>query len=157
MSSVTGPPTADVAVDAMGGDHAPHFPVEAAVRAARAGTRVVLVGERSAIERQLARVGGGPTDRIRVEHASEVIAMDEKPSRAVRTRRDASVCVAARLVASGHARAMVSAGNSGATMAAALLAVGRIPGVQRPALSAVLSRSAPPTFLCPRRARARCP
>ena len=100
MSSVPGDASpdadVDVAVDAMGGDHAPHHPIKAAVRAARAGIRVALVGDRDTIERELAKRASAPPENLRVEHASEVIAMDEKPSRAVRTRPDASVCVAAR-------------------------------------------------------------
>ncbi len=138
MPSVSGLSTVDVAVDAMGGDHAPAVPVEAGVRAARRGIRVALVGDPVAIQPHLDRLKVRRLSTLRVQPATETIAMDEKPSRAVRTKRDASVCVAARLVASGDARAMVSAGNSGAAMAAALLDIGRIAGVQRPAIAASL-------------------
>ena len=130
--------TVDVAVDAMGGDGGPAVPVEAGLLAAKRGIRIALVGDRAVLERELSKLSAKPPPTIRIDHADDVIGMDEKPSTAVRKKRQASVCVAARLVASGEARALVSAGNSGAVMGSALIDIGRIPGVQRPALAACM-------------------
>lgn len=138
MSNVSGLSIVDVAFDAMGGDGGPAFNVEAGLRAAKRGIRVALVGDQAIIEARLEALGGRTPNTLRVVHAPDSIAMDEKPSSAVRKKRDASICVAARLVASGDARSLLSAGNSGAVMASALFDIGRIPGVQRPAIGAVL-------------------
>jgi phosphate acyltransferase len=121
-----------VALDAMGGDHAPATTVAGALLARDDGVDVVLVGD---AERLRAEPGG--TD-LPVVHASEVVAMDEDPALALRSKRDASIRVAAALVADGSADALVSAGSTGATLAAGLLAIGRAPGVRRPAVAAVL-------------------
>jgi glycerol-3-phosphate acyltransferase PlsX len=127
-----------VAVDAMGGDHAPGEIVAGAVCAARElGAEVILVGptERLAAELRNAGAGGLP---VRVEEAPEVIEMAEAPAMALRKKRRASVVVAVDLVRRGEADAMVSAGNTGAAMAAGLLTLGRIEGIDRPAIAAVL-------------------
>ena len=147
MSTITGLSTVDVAVDAMGGDGAPDVPIDAAVRAVRRGIRVALVGDEATIDARLRRLGGRFSPALRIHHASETIGMEEKPSQAVRKKRDASVCVAARMVASGDARSMISAGNSGAVVASALIDIGRIPGVQRPALAACLPTRKQPTVI----------
>ena len=115
-----------IAVDAMGGDHAPEAIVEGAVQAHASGTPVVLVGRADAL---------GDEHGLPVIEASEVIAMDADGAKAVRTMKDASLPVAARAVRDGQASAMVSAGNTGATMASALLRMGRIKGVARPAIA----------------------
>lgn len=128
----------DVALDAMGGDHAPRVEVEAALRAARRGVRIVLVGDEPKLHAELHRQGGALPAGCTIHHAPEAIGMHEKPSQAVRKKRGASVRVAADLVKEGKARAMVSAGNSGAVMAAGLFSLGRVRGVQRPALAAPL-------------------
>lgn len=131
--------TARVAIDAMGGDRAPHDIVAGAVAAAEElGVEILLVGDRSAIEPRLADVSGPTRSRIEVVHASEVIAMGDEPAAAVRTKRDSSVVRCAELVRDGRADAMVGAGNTGATMAAALLRIGRIRGVARPAIAVPL-------------------
>lgn len=125
-----------VAVDAMGGDHAPRAEVEGAVVAARElGVRVLLVGQESVVRHELARHPhrGLP---VEVVHASEVITMHDSPSQAFRKKRDSSVHVAARLVRHGQAAGLVSAGNTGAVMATARFVLGTLPAVDRPALAA---------------------
>jgi glycerol-3-phosphate acyltransferase PlsX len=127
-----------VAVDAMGGDHAPREIVAGAVLAARElGVEVILAGppERVTAELRAHRAADLP---VRVEEAPEVIEMAEAPAMALRRKRRASVVVAVDLVRRGTADAMVSAGNTGAAMAAALLTLGRIEGIDRPAIAAVL-------------------
>ena len=120
-----------VAVDAMGGDHAPDDVVEGAVRAAaELGVRVLLVGDEARIAPHVPANATG----VDVVHASEVVEMDDQPG-VVRAKKDASIVRCARLVREGAADALVSAGNTGATMAAALLRIGRIKGVVRPAIA----------------------
>lgn len=120
--------TLPVAVDAMGGDDAPAAVVEGALEAVREGLDVVLVGRRDAI----AAAGG---ESLPIIEASEVIEMFEEPSRAVRTKRDSSIGRAVNAVRDGEASAVVSAGNTGAVAAAALLRLRRLPGVARPAIA----------------------
>ena len=126
-----------IAVDAMGGDRAPDEIVLGAVAAADAGADLVLVGDDASHHRSARRSG----IRTPVIHASEVIDMADDPTTAFREKKDASVCVAARLVASGDAQGFVSAGSTGAAMAAAALIVGRLPGVSRPALATLMPTS----------------
>lgn len=126
-----------IAVDAMGGDHAPRTEVEGGVLAARQyGVRVLMVGQKEVVSRELSRqkARGLPIDII---HASEVISMTDSAIRAVRKKRDSSIRVAAKLVAEGKADGMVSAGNTGAVMATLKLELGSLPGVDRPALASV--------------------
>jgi phosphate acyltransferase len=121
-------PSLPIALDAMGGDHAPAAIVEGAHRAvAELGVQVLLVGQPDALETTRGDLGVLP--------ASEVIAMDADPGSSVRTRKDSSLVRAAEAVRDGKASAMVSAGNTGATMASALLRMGRIKGVSRPAIA----------------------
>jgi phosphate acyltransferase len=124
-----------VAVDAMGGDHAPGAIVEGAVAAAREfGVPIALVGDREVVTRELARHNIKDLP-IRVHHASEVVQMDDSPVEALRRKRDSSIRVVFDLVKRGEASALVSAGNSGAMMAAAVLVLGNLPGVDRPAIA----------------------
>jgi phosphate acyltransferase len=126
----TRPASVTVAIDAMGGDRAPEAIVAGAVQAAATlDVGILLVGPAARL-RPL--VGGA--DGITILDASQVVAMDE-PASAVRTKRDASVVRCAEAVRDGSADAMVGAGNTGATMAAALLRFGRLPGVSRPAIA----------------------
>ncbi|HWL41676.1 MAG TPA: phosphate acyltransferase PlsX [Ilumatobacter sp.] len=120
-----------IAVDAMGGDHAPGAIVAGARAAAAAGTPVVLVGPPDLAD----RVDIGDLALIA---AGEVIEMDEDGGRAVRRKKDSTLVRAAEAVRDGHASAMVSAGNTGATMASALLRMGRIKGVNRPAIATII-------------------
>jgi phosphate acyltransferase len=117
-----------IAVDAMGGDRSPGEIVEGAKQAAAAGIPIVLVGPRDLA----GRVDIGDLPLI---VASEVIAMDEDPAGGVRRKKDSTLVRAAEAVRDGKASAMMSAGNTGATMASALLRMGRIKGVNRPAIA----------------------
>jgi glycerol-3-phosphate acyltransferase PlsX len=125
--------TCTVAIDAMGGDRAPGEIVSGALAAVAAlGVRVLLVGRAEDITAHLPE--GVPPDGVEVLDARELIAMDE-PATAVRTRKDSSIVRCAQAVRDGAADAMVGAGNTGATMAAALLRMGRVKGVARPAIA----------------------
>lgn len=135
-----------IVVDAMGGDHAPGVVVEGSVMAAREfGVEIILVGREADIQRELAR---HKTDglSISVVHASEVVEMDEHVN-AVRAKRDNSMSVGMRLLKDGKADAFMSAGNSGAVMAAALFGVGRIRGIDRPALASIFPASRTPAII----------
>jgi len=125
-----------VAVDAMGGDNAPGEIIAGALLARQQlGVEIVLVGDERRIR---GHVPAGAMDSgVRIYHCSEVIAMDENPS-AIRTKRDASIVVAANLVKNGEADAIVSAGSTAAAMAVATLKLGRITGIDRPAIAALL-------------------
>lgn len=126
-----------VALDAMGGDHAPEAIVAGALLAVRElDIEVALVGRREVVEAELARDGTTPGG-IQVVHAGEAVAMDEHPAQAVRAKRDASINVAMGMVKDGRAGACVSAGNTGAVMASALMTLGRVPGIERPALGTI--------------------
>src|SRR5579862_5973575 len=125
-----------IAVDAMGGDHAPKSEVEGAVRAARSlGVRVILVGKQDVLRKELAQHQDAAGLPIEIQHASEYITMEDSAAKAVRTKRDSSIRVAARLVRDGIAQGVVSAGNTGAVMATAKMVQGMLPGVDRPALA----------------------
>jgi glycerol-3-phosphate acyltransferase PlsX len=127
-----------IAVDAMGGDYGPKVVVEGAVAGARDfGATVVLVGDRAAIEPELARLRA-ETLPVEIHHASQVVGMGESPAQALRRKRDSSMRVAIQLVKDGEAAAFVSAGNTGAAMALAMFVIGVLPGIDRPALAAVL-------------------
>ena len=126
-----------IALDAMGGDQAPAEIVAGALLArAELGIQVALVGPKDVIEAELVRQGESAT-RFEIMNATEAIAMDEHPAQAVRTKRDASINVAMSMVKRGVAGAFVSAGNTGAVMASALMTLGRIQGIERPALGTV--------------------
>jgi len=123
-----------IALDAMGGDHAPAEVVAGALLARRElGVDAALVGDSKIIEAELAR-HGETAPRMKIVHASEAIGMDEHPAMSVRTKKDASINVAMDMVKTGAADAFVSAGNTGAIMASALMTLGRIRGIERPAL-----------------------
>ncbi|RLC28122.1 MAG: phosphate acyltransferase PlsX [Deltaproteobacteria bacterium] len=136
----------NVAVDAMGGDHAPDEVVAGAVEAAsRDGIPVILVGDRERIARSLGSVS--PVDGVTIHHCAESIGMGESPLKAVRKKKDASIRVAFQLVREGRADAVVSAGNSGATLAAGVLTLGCLPGVERPAIAGVFPGKKGPVVL----------
>lgn len=124
-----------IAVDAMGGDNMPAAAVSGAMSAAQSGIPVTLVGDQQVLANEVAKQGGTLSERLTILHAADVIAMDENATD-VRRRREASVMVAMEHVKAGNASAAVSFGHSGATMAAALLRLGRLPGVERPAILA---------------------
>jgi glycerol-3-phosphate acyltransferase PlsX len=122
----------------MGGDHGPAVVVEGAATAVREfDASVILVGDRDAIEREIARLDVGKLD-IEIRHASQVVGMAETPSVALRRKRDSSLRIAAELVRDGNASAFISAGNTGAAMAIAMFVIGVLRGIDRPAIAAVL-------------------
>ncbi len=129
---------APVAVDAMGGDHAPGAIVQGAIDAARKGFPVTLVGPEGVVRDELARRHAGKSLPIEVKHATEVIDFHDHPGQAMRRKKDNSIRVCFDLVAEGTACGMVSAGNSGAVMAGAIFVLGRPKGVERPAIVTVL-------------------
>jgi len=122
----------------MGGDHGPAVVVEGAVAASREfGASVILVGDKAAVEREVLRLDAHALD-VQIRHSSQVVGMAESPSHALRRKRDSSLRVAAELVKEGTAGAFVSAGNTGAAMAISMFVIGVLPGVDRPAIAAVL-------------------
>jgi glycerol-3-phosphate acyltransferase PlsX len=126
-----------IALDAMGGEHAPHATVEGAVMAARShGARVILVGDEERIYSELEKHDTSGLS-LSVYHAPYVVGMHESPSLAVRQNRDSSIKVALGLVKEGEADAVVSAGNSGAAMAFAMFILKKLEGVERPAIATV--------------------
>jgi phosphate acyltransferase len=128
-----------IAVDAMGGDHAPKAEVEGAIRAARElNVRVILVGIEDVVRQELARHSGVADLPIEVHHASEFITMEDSAAKAVRTKKDSSIRIASRLVRDGLAHGVISAGNTGAVMATVKMVLGMIRGVDRPALASAL-------------------
>ena len=124
-----------IAVDAMGGDHAPGAVVEGARLAVEEyGASVLLVGDQESLRRELDRVGGQESALLTIRHASETIDMGESPIAALRGKPDSSLRVAIEAVKAGEAGAVVSAGNSGAMLALAVMILGTLKGVDRPAI-----------------------
>ncbi|MEX0864977.1 MAG: phosphate acyltransferase PlsX [Acidimicrobiia bacterium] len=134
---------ARIALDAMGGDFAPSETVAGAVDATRRGVDVVLVGRRDLLAPELESHQAD----IPIVEAGEVIGMGDDPARALRERPGASISVAARLVAEGSASGLVSAGSTGAAMAAAAIIIGRIRGVIRPAIASIFPTHGTPTLV----------
>ncbi len=129
-----------VAVDAMGGDHGPAVTVPASLQflESTSDTRVILVGRPDAIDKALLRVSAALRERVVVQPASEVVAMDDPPADALRRKKDSSMRVAINLVKDGTAQACVSAGNTGALMAIAKFVLKTLPGIDRPAIASQL-------------------
>ncbi len=142
-----------IAVDAIGGDNAPAAVLEGitAALAADPHMRVILVGPSDVVQ-----TFSSSHDRVEGQDASEKIEMGEHPAQAVRAKTDSSIVVGCRLVRDGRAQAFFSAGNSGATMAAATLVMGRIKGVSRPAIAAVIPTVGSPLVLLDMGANADC-
>ena len=132
-----------IALDAMGGDRAPAEVVAGAVDAATEGVETILVGDEPRLKFELAGFGAD----LPIVHAGDVIAMDDDPARGIREKPDSSINVAARLVRDGVAGALVSAGSTGAAMAAAAIVIGRSPGVQRPTIASVFPTPGSPTLV----------
>jgi len=136
-----------IAVDAMGGDYAPSVVVEGVVWAARElDMPLILVGDKTRIEDELAKHEwkGLP---ISVKHASQVVGMDESPGQAMRRKKDSSIKVCFDLVKSGEAVAVVSAGNSGAAMAAGIFVLRNLKGVDRPAIAVIMPTKKDPVVV----------
>ncbi len=125
-----------IAIDAMGGDHAPKAVVEGALAAAKEwpDTSIILVGPEDTIRSLLPEM----PSNLSIRHASEVVEAEDEPVKAVRRKKDSSMVVAGRLVKENEADAMISAGNTGALMATGLLVVGRMEGIERPALAPMI-------------------
>jgi phosphate acyltransferase len=146
-----------VAVDAMGGDHAPRPIVDGAVAALRhVSGGIRLIGPRDAIAGELARHAVVEEPLLAIVDALEVVAMDESPAQALRRKPGASIRVAIREVAEGRAAAVFSAGNTGATVMAACTGLGLIPGVDRPALATTIPTKGAPAVLLDAGANAEC-
>jgi len=128
-----------IALDAMGGDYAPSTTVEGALEAVNewGDLSVILVGNETELAQGLKKRNYPPSS-ISIRHASQIVEMDESPAMALRQKKDSSIRVAMELVRMGDADAMVSAGNSGAVMATALFVLGKLDGVERPAIAATM-------------------
>ncbi len=136
-----------IAVDVMGGDYGPPVCVPGAVDAARAGNfKILLAGRSDPISAELAKLDLTGVE-VEVVHAEQVAEMDEKPSDILRRKKDASIQVACRLVKEGRADGIVSPGHSGATVACGMFIMGRIPGVERPALASIMPTEKSPMVL----------
>jgi len=141
-----------IALDAMGGDRGAEMLIQGAVAAVEEyrDIDVILVGPEDLLQEKLAKVTqkrGRYADRLSIQHASEVIGMDESPVDGVRKKKDASVMVGFELVKSGSADAVVSAGNSGATLAAGIRKLGRLEGVSRPGIASFFPTLKKPVML----------
>lgn len=135
-----------IAIDAMGGDLAPREIVRGAVAAAGEGkAEIILVGDKARLEQELALLH--PKGSLEIYHTDQVIGMDEQPALGLRRKREASIVVATRLVREGRAAAVVSAGSTGAQMAAALLILGRSGKIQRPAIATLMPTLKGPKLL----------
>ena len=136
-----------IAVDAMGGDLGPSVVVPGAIEAARqTGAKILLVGNEATLDGELNRLSPSGVD-LEIVHAPEVAGMDEMPSDILRRKKNASIQVACRLVRDGAAQGVVSAGHSGASVACGMFIMGRIPGVERPALASLLPTEKEPVVL----------
>src|SRR6266511_3274261 len=137
-----------IALDAMGGDHAPDENIRAALIAAREyPVEILLVGKQEVLSERLKHFGGSNVPHIEIVDAREVVEMDDTALAPIRKKRDSSIRVCANLVAEGKADAMVSAGHTGATMTSAYKVLGTIEGVSRPALAAILPNANDHTVL----------
>lgn len=139
-----------IALDAMGSDRAPSVEIEGAVGALReleGQFRIVLVGDRERIEAELARHADVPADRVEIVHAPVRIEMGDSPAHAIRRKPDSSIVVGLNLLKRGEVDAFISAGSTGAVMAGGVMILGPLPGVDRPAVGAVLPTASGYTLL----------
>jgi glycerol-3-phosphate acyltransferase PlsX len=135
-----------IAVDAMGGDHAPAVVVEGALLATQeVDAELILVGDKPAVEQECLRIGGR-LPPFTIVNATQIVPMDESPSVALR-KRDSSMKVAFEMIKRGEAQAVVSAGNSGAMMAIGMLVIGTLPQVTRPAILAIVPGASKGTII----------
>lgn len=132
-----------IALDVMGGDHAPRAILEGALAALDRGAgdslpieRIVLVGDEAVVREGLTELGGDPG--FAIQHASQVVEMGESPSQAVRSKPDSSIAVAVRTLKAGDAGAVVSMGNTGAVVGSSTIGLGTLPGVRRPGIAVTL-------------------
>lgn len=145
-----------LAVDAMGGDFGPEVNVPGSLAAAReTGARLILVGDEPSIRKELGKHAHGDV-RFEIVHTTQVAGMAEKPSDILRRKKDSSMQVAFRLVREGRAHGVVTAGNSGAALACGMFILGRINGVDRPALASIMPTLKNPIVLIDVGANADC-
>ena len=145
-----------IIIDAMGGDHAPHAPIEAGVQAAKVlDVDILFVGKTDVLQAEL-RKYQYPAEKIRIVHAETLISNHEEPAKAVRSKKDSSIVVAANLLKDGEGDALLSMGNTGVLLAAGLLIVGRIKGILRPALATLLPSAKGPKMLIDAGANTNC-
>ena len=154
-----------IAVDAMGGDNAPFPNIDGAIAALEENQsgqsvlkqklEIVLVGNRELLKKELSKRGVSALP-IEIKDASQVISMDESPIEACRKKPDSSIIVGTMLIKDGHADAFVSAGNTGAVMAAAVLYLERLKGVRRPAIATVFPTLKEPCLIVDVGANAEC-
>ncbi|MGE5453879.1 MAG: phosphate acyltransferase PlsX, partial [Methylocystaceae bacterium] len=131
----------------MGGDYSPYEQVQGGIKAAsELGVQVVLIGDQMLLEQELQGIDYN-SESISIVHASEVVGMNEAPALALRKKRDSSIMVATRLVKEGHCDALVSCGNTGAQMAAALFGLGRFADIDRPAIGTLIPHNGQYTVL----------
>jgi glycerol-3-phosphate acyltransferase PlsX len=147
-----------LAIDAMGGDHGPHVTIPAALQALKDDDQlsIVLVGLTQAIEAELKSRKATIGPRLRIHHASEVVAMDEKPQSALKNKKNSSMRLAINLVKTGEASACVSAGNTGALMATARFVLKTLPGIDRPAIAGIFPSQKGKTYILDLGANADC-
>ena len=130
-----------IALDAMGGDHAPEEVIKGALAAAGQPVHILLVGQEAVVRDHLAKLAGSIPSNIEIVEAPEVVGMDDNALAPLRRKRNSSIRICANLVAEGKADVMVSAGHTGAAMTSAYKVLGTIEGVSRPALAAILPRA----------------
>jgi glycerol-3-phosphate acyltransferase PlsX len=138
-----------IAIDAMGGDHGPHVTVKAALNVIKReeAVDIVLVGLEAVIQAELKAQHGTLGPRLRIQHASEVVTMDDPPAMAMRSKKDSSMRVMADLVKRGEADAGISAGNTGALMAVSRFVLKTLPGIDRPAIATLLPSQTGRTYV----------
>lgn len=147
-----------LALDAMGGDHGPCVVVPAALASLKAhpSLSLILVGDENALNTEVGGQRAQYGDRLRIQHASQVVLMDELPSKALRGKKDSSMRVAINLVKNGQADACVSAGNTGALMATSRFVLKTLPGIDRPAIISAIPSRKGHTFMLDLGANAEC-
>ena len=147
-----------VAIDVMGGDHGPRVTIPATLALLKedSNIKVILVGLSESIDAQLRLHKASNHPRIRIQHASEVVLMDESPQSAMKNKKDSSMRVAINLVKSGEADACVSAGNTGALMATARFVLKTLDGIDRPAIAGILPNKNAITYMLDLGANADC-
>jgi len=147
-----------VAIDVMGGDHGPRVTIPATLALLKedSNIKVILVGLSEAIDAELRQHKVTNHPRIRIQHASEVVLMDESPQSAMKNKKDSSMRVAINLVKSGEADACVSAGNTGALMATARFVLKTLDGIDRPAIAGILPSKNAITYMLDLGANADC-
>ena len=140
-----------IALDAMGGDQEPELLIDGALCALRRNKElsVILLGPEDLLKERVAQCldTGNAVERLLVEHASETVAMEESPVEAIRKKKDSTIMRGFDLVKNGQADAMVSAGHSGATMAAAIRKLGRLQGISRPGIASLFPTRKTPVML----------